>query len=127
MPKTASSLRQIPLPNAINRHLLQMKASVVAPEMAFFLTGTARLIEPRNYYEKYKRYLKEADLEGFNFHALRHTFATRCIEAGINPAVLQRILGHKNIEITLNTYTSIFNRYKGQEIKKVEIYFSQLH
>lgn len=62
-----------------------------------------------------------------NTHMLRHTFATRCIEAGINPAVLQRILGHKNIEITLNTYTSIFNRYKEQEIEKVELYFSQLH
>lgn len=62
-----------------------------------------------------------------NTHMLRHTFATRCIEAGINPAVLQRILGHKSIEITLNTYTSIFNRYKEQEIEKVELYFSQLH
>ena len=62
-----------------------------------------------------------------NTHMLRHTFATRCIEAGINPAVLQKILGHKDIQITLNTYTSIFNKYKEKEMEKIETYFNQLH
>ena len=62
-----------------------------------------------------------------NMHMLRHTFATRSIEAGINPAVLQKILGHKDIQVTLNTYTSIFNKYKEKEIEKVETYFNQLH
>ena len=68
--------------------------------------------------------LKTSDV---NNHMLRHTFATRCIEAGINPAVLQKILGHKDIQVTLNTYTSIFNKYKEKEFEKVEIYFNQLH
>lgn len=62
-----------------------------------------------------------------NTHMLRHTFATRCIEANMNPAVLQKILGHKDIQVTLNTYTSIFNKYKEKEFEKVEQYFSQLH
>ena len=43
----------------------------------------------------------------------------------MNPAVLQKILGHKDIQVTLNTYTSIFNKYKDKEIEKVEKYFSQ--
>lgn len=104
VPKTDSSMRQIPLPDAINQHLLLIKNNSAAPEKAFFLTGTARLIEPRNYYEKYKKYLKEADLDGFNFHALRHTFATRCIEKGIDPKALSEILGHASVQITLDRY-----------------------
>lgn len=54
---------------------------------------------------------------------LRHTFATRCIESGVNAVVLQRLLGHTDISITLNTYTSVFNLFKDNELKKViELY-----
>ena len=62
-----------------------------------------------------------------NTHMLRHTFATRCIEAGMSPVVLQKILGHKNIEVTLNTYTSVFDKYKQKEIDKLEEYLNGLH
>lgn len=55
-------------------------------------------------------------------HMLRHTFATRCIEAGMQPVVLQKILGHKDISVTLNTYTSVFNKFKQTEIEKVTNY-----
>lgn len=47
-----------------------------------------------------------------NTHMLRHTYATRCIEAGVPAEVLQKLLGHKNISITINTYTTIFNKFK---------------
>lgn len=57
---------------------------------------------------------------------LSHTYATRCIEAGINHVVLQRILGHKNIETTLNTYASVFNTFKEDEIEKVNTYLTAL-
>ena len=58
-----------------------------------------------------------------NTHMLRHTFATRCIENGVNPVVLQRILGHKDIKVTLNTYTSVFNEFKENEIAKINNIF----
>ena len=54
---------------------------------------------------------------------LRHTFATRCIENGVNPVVLQKILGHKDIQVTLNTYTSVFNEFKENEIEKINAIF----
>ena len=47
-----------------------------------------------------------------NTHMLRHTYATRCIEAGIPAPVLQKLLGHKDISVTINTYTTIFNKFE---------------
>ena len=58
-----------------------------------------------------------------NFHMLRHTFATRCIENGISPVVLQKILGHSDIKVTLNTYTSVFDEFKVSEFDKMNAIF----
>ena len=58
-----------------------------------------------------------------NTHMLRYTFATRCIESGVSPVVLQRNLGHKDIKVTLNTYTSVFHDFKEKEIEKINSIF----
>lgn len=59
-------------------------------------------------------------------HMLRHTFATRFIEAGGNPKVLQMILGHKKIEITLNTYASVLNQFNIEETQKYSNYLQEM-
>ncbi len=58
-------------------------------------------------------------------HVLRHTYGTRCIEAGMPPVVLQRLMGHKDIKVTLNTYTSVLNKFKEDEIDKVSQYYAK--
>ena len=58
-------------------------------------------------------------------HSLRHTYGTRCIEAGMQPVVLQRLMGHTDISTTLNTYTDVLNDFKNEEIEKVNQYYLQ--
>ena len=103
-PKTPSSERLIPLPKELSEKLQRLKLELSPSENFYVLTGTEAYIEPRNYYERYKRYLRSCELTGFNFHALRHTFAIRCIEAGVDPKVLSEILGHASVQITLDRY-----------------------
>lgn len=49
---------------------------------------------------------------------LRHTYAMRCIEAGMAAEILQKLLGHNNITTTINTYTTIFDKYRDNEVSK---------
>lgn len=71
-----------------------------------------------------RRILKrEFNITDISTHSLRHTFGTRCIESGMAPVVVQKLMGHTDIGVTLNTYTSIFDKFKEVEIDKVNKYY----
>ena len=65
---------------------------------------------------------RQAGMENFSMHTLRHTFATRCIEAGMRPKTLQQILGHSSINITMNLYVHVTDEEKAKEMRKFEAY-----
>ncbi len=102
-PKSEASLRTIPIPRELAA-LLKSRAPVDANKSLFFLTNTEKYIEPRNYYGKYKLILNECGIKPYTFHALRHTFATRCVEIGFDAKVLSEILGHTDVKMTLDRY-----------------------
>lgn len=100
-PKSDCSIRKIPIPGEI----FQLIKSSEKPADTFFLTGLPDIyIEPRTMQNRFKYIIGQCKIGDTNFHALRHTFATRCIELGFDIKCLSEILGHANVNITLNRY-----------------------
>lgn len=72
------------------------------------------------------RLCKKAEIKPLGQHMLRHTYATRCIEAKINAPVLKAFLGHTDVSTTINTYVDIFNKFQNEEVQKYEDYMKDV-
>lgn len=116
-PKSESSLRTIPLMPDIK--LLCTRFNTKNPE-TFVLTGTKQCMDPRQLQRRLKTYVMACNIEKVHFHTLRHTFATRCVEAGFNIKTLSEILGHSNTGITLNTYVHPDLNVKRENMSRLE-------
>ena len=119
-PKSQCSVRDIPLSRAIAALFPEPAAAE-----AYILTDRAdQYIEPRTMQNHFKRILKEVGMEDVHFHTLRHTFATRCIEAGFDIKSLSEILGHASVSITLNRYVHPSMELKQKNMEKLSDLFS---
>ncbi len=106
-PKSASSIREIPLPDFI----IPMLSALKSQTNNFFLSGACRPVEPRTMQNRFKSILRRLKIAPVTFHSLRHLFATNCIAIGFDVKTLSEILGHSSVEITLNRYVhSSFER-----------------
>lgn len=114
-PKSQCSIRDIPLPSFI---VAIAKPFITSPK-TYILTGSEQYIEPRTMQNRFKRYIKESQINDANFHALRHTFATRCVEVGFEIKSLSEVLGHANVNITLNRYVHSSFELKRSNMSKL--------
>lgn len=117
-PKTKNSIRQIPIANKLYNILKPLKKKYTDDD--FFLTGEKeKYIEPRNYQYIYKRVLRKCKIQSHKFHCLRHSFASECINVGMDIKALSEILGHANVNITLNIYVHSSYQAKKKYLEKI--------
>ena len=115
-PKTPSSVRMIPIPD-----FLKAIVDVYRQPNGYVLVNrSGKFVEPRLMQLNFKRIIEDCELPKTNFHALRHTFATRCIEAGFDVKSLSEILGHADVKTTLNKYVHSSFELKQENMKRLK-------
>ena len=117
-PKSITSVRTIPINSKLYNILKQIRGK--SKKTDFVLTGSSEhYVEPRNYQYHFKEILKRNKVKKYKFHTLRHTFATNCIEAGMDIKSLSEILGHADVSITLNIYVHSSDKAKRKYLEKI--------
>ena len=119
-PKSKCSNRTIPLVDEILKLLEMIKGKQP------YVFGGDRPLEPRTMQYQFKRILKEAGVDTRNFHILRHTFATNCVESGMDVKALSVILGHSDVKITLNRYVHPTMDSKRRQIGLLPDFYGQI-
>lgn len=120
-PKSKCSIRKIPLPDCIISVIVEQ----FPDHSGYLLTNhDNEFIEPRTMQNHFKRVLKECQIKDINFHALRHTFATRCVELGFDIKSLSEILGHASVNITMNRYVHQSMELKRDNMNKLSDLFA---
>ena len=122
-PKTVSSRRCIPLPKQILCELRMLKRK---SRSLYVISNGESSIPVRSYQRSFERLLKKLDIPHKGFHALRHTFATRALECGMDVKMLSELLGHKDPAVTLRRYVHSLMEQKKEMMNKVgNTYFKE--
>lgn len=122
-PKSEQSVRTIPIPQNL-KVLLKENYK----DEGYILTGSRNhYLEPRALQYRFKTILKQAGIVDANFHTTRHTFATRCVEQGVDIKCLSEILGHASVSVTLNRYVHPSMDSKRQNMARLSELFPLDH
>ena len=108
-PKSRTSVRVVPIPEFLMTLLMEYKSF----GGFYIITNSVKPTEPRTMQNRFKSILKACGIRNVNFHLLKHTYASVCIEKGFDPKALSEPLGHADAAITLNRYV-----HSSMEIKK---------
>ena len=115
-PKSSSSRRVIPLPRQLLPILKGIKKKSDSP---FVVSANGKPVSVRSYQRSFELLLKRLKIPHKGFHSLRHTFATRALECGMDVKTLSEILGHKNPTVTLNRYAHSLMEHKADMMNRL--------
>ncbi len=132
--KTRTSTRVISISDNLLERLIQYKeeqdknikkwGSAYQNLDMVFAREDGYYIDPVYFRERYQRLLEKAGISRHTFHALRHTFATRALEAGVPVKVVSKILGHASVQITMDTYMHVLPELQNEEMNRIAEYMS---
>lgn len=120
-PKSARSKREIPLPATVIAVLNQLQQDKA------YIFGKDKPVEPRTLQNHFQKVLTAAGIKHKNFHALRHTFSTNCIEGGTDVKSLSELLGHSDVQTTLNRYVHPSMDTKRRHLDALSAFYHQIH
>lgn len=113
-PKSAASVRTIPIPDCLMHELMQHKSN-----SEFVISRKGNAVDVRSYRRRFKKLLSTAELPDRKFHVLRHTFASRALEVGMDYKTLSEILGHASVSITMDLYVHVLDEHKRNQMNKL--------
>ena len=119
-PKSRSSIRKIPIPDFLCELLCEIIPKIDGKEH-FVLSDSSKPLDPRTFQRYYKRVLDNTHISSRKFHTIRHTFATRALEVGIDIRTLSDLLGHSGVTSTINTYSHSLLEQKKLAISKMNM------
>lgn len=134
-PKTPTSIRDIPIPLKLsqllkehrkiyNKNKIAFTGSIHTKENFVFVTSNFTPIHHANLRKEFIAVLNKAKISKIKFHGLRHTYATRLFEENVPIKTVQALLGHSNINTTMNIYTHVTDNMKSNAIEKLNAIFN---
>lgn len=123
-PKTSYSIRTIPLLPEIAEKLLlhrekqmqMLKDNGLKDSELVFTASNGKPYDPRNFQTEFRNLLIRHNIRVINVHGMRHTFATRSLESGMDIKTLSRLLGHSSIQISLDLYAHVTDQLQAEHI-----------
>lgn len=131
--KTENGNRQIPINETVRPVIEKIISEYNATDdNVLFHTSAGTLIATSVVNTEFRRIVNKYNIQDktvkgdLSLHSLRHTYATRCIESGMPPKVLQHLMGHSDIKVTLDTYADVFDNFQSVSVEKSDSYLTEV-